>query len=92
MAKKSFWLSLSALLAVCTLVLILTNDSVHSQRRDVTPEDKEQRNKIEAELQQIAIVERRVTRYESLAKTGAVSKVSLDEALVELKVLGRPEQ
>jgi RND family efflux transporter MFP subunit len=37
--------------------------------------------------QQIAIVERRVTRYESLAKTGAVSKVSLDEALVELKGL-----
>ena len=35
--------------------------------------------------QQIAIVERRIARYELLAKTGAVPKVTLDEAVLELK-------
>jgi cobalt-zinc-cadmium efflux system membrane fusion protein len=37
--------------------------------------------------QQINIVERRIARYESLAKTGAVAKVTLDEAVLELKGL-----
>jgi len=37
--------------------------------------------------QQINIVERRIARYESLAKTGAVPKVTLDEAILELKGL-----
>jgi len=37
--------------------------------------------------QQIAIVERRIARYEALAKTGAVPKVTLDEAILELKGL-----
>ena len=37
--------------------------------------------------QQISIVERRIARYESLAKTGAVPKVTLDEAILELKGL-----
>jgi hypothetical protein len=37
--------------------------------------------------QQIAIVERRVTRYESLAAGGAVSRVQLDEARLELQGL-----
>ena len=37
--------------------------------------------------QQIAIVERRIARYELLAKTGAVPKVTLDEAVLELKGL-----
>ena len=37
--------------------------------------------------QQIGIVEKRITRYEQLAKTGAVAKVTLDEAILELKGL-----
>ena len=37
--------------------------------------------------QQISIVEKRIARYEALAKTGAVAKVSLDEAVLELKGL-----
>jgi hypothetical protein len=37
--------------------------------------------------QQIAIVERRIARYESLAKTGAVPRVTLDEAILELRGL-----
>jgi hypothetical protein len=37
--------------------------------------------------QQIGIVEKRVARYEPLAKTGAVPKVTLDEAILELKGL-----
>jgi RND family efflux transporter MFP subunit len=37
--------------------------------------------------QQINIVERRIARYESLAKTGAVPKVTLDEAILELRGL-----
>jgi hypothetical protein len=37
--------------------------------------------------QQINIVERRIARYETLAKTGAVPKVTLDEAILELKGL-----
>jgi len=37
--------------------------------------------------QQISIVERRIERYETLTKTGAVTKVALDEAILELKGL-----
>jgi hypothetical protein len=37
--------------------------------------------------QQISIVERRIARYEALAKTGAVTQVALDEAVLELKGL-----
>ena len=37
--------------------------------------------------QQIGIVEKRIARYESLAKTGAVPRVTLDEAILELKGL-----
>jgi cobalt-zinc-cadmium efflux system membrane fusion protein len=37
--------------------------------------------------QQINIVEKRIARYESLAKTGAVARVTLDEAVLELKGL-----
>jgi hypothetical protein len=37
--------------------------------------------------QQIGIVEKRIARYESLATTGAVAKVTLDEAILELKGL-----
>jgi hypothetical protein len=37
--------------------------------------------------QQIGIVEQRVARYEGLAKIGAVPKVTLDEAVLELKGL-----
>lgn len=37
--------------------------------------------------QQISIVERRITRYEALAKTGAVAQVTLDEARLELQGL-----
>jgi hypothetical protein len=37
--------------------------------------------------QQINIVERRIARYETLAKTGAVPKVTLDEAILELNGL-----
>lgn len=37
--------------------------------------------------QQIAIVERRITRYEALSRTGAVAQVQLDEARLELQGL-----
>lgn len=37
--------------------------------------------------QQIGIVEKRIARYEGLAKIGAVPKVTLDEAILELKGL-----
>jgi membrane fusion protein, heavy metal efflux system len=37
--------------------------------------------------QQISIVERRIARYEMLIKTGAITKVALDEAELELKGL-----
>jgi hypothetical protein len=37
--------------------------------------------------QQISIVERRIARYETLVTTGAVTKVALDEALLELRGL-----
>jgi hypothetical protein len=37
--------------------------------------------------QQMTIVEKRIARYESLAKTGSVPKVTLDEAIIELRGL-----
>ena len=37
--------------------------------------------------QQINIVERRIARYESLARVGAVAKVTLDEAVLEIEGL-----
>ena len=37
--------------------------------------------------QQITIVEKRIARYEPLAKVGAVAKVTLDEAVLELRGL-----
>jgi hypothetical protein len=37
--------------------------------------------------QQIAIVEKRIARYEPLSRAGAVSKVTLDEAVLELRGL-----
>ena len=60
MPKRSFWTLGFALLAISAVVLILTNQPVHSQRREVTPEDLARRNKIEAELQSIAVVERKL--------------------------------
>src|SRR5688500_18960405 len=60
MQKKSFWTFALALLAFCLAVLIAGNESVHSQRRPATPEDLERRGAIEAELQSIAIVERKM--------------------------------
>ncbi len=45
------------------------------------------RQKAGEQDQQINIVERRIARYESLAKTGAVPKVTLDEAILELEGL-----
>ncbi len=60
MQKKSFWTFALALLAFCLAVLIAGNESVHSQRREVRPEDLERRRAIEAELQSIAIVERKM--------------------------------
>jgi hypothetical protein len=60
MPKKSFWTFALALLAFCVVVLIAGNENVHSQRRAMTPEELEARRKIEAELQSIAIVERKL--------------------------------
>jgi len=60
MQKKSFWTFALALLAFCLAVLIAGNESVHSQRRPATPEDLERRRAIEAELQSIAILERKM--------------------------------
>jgi len=60
MLKNSFRTFALALLAIFAVVLILTNENVHSQRREFTPEERERRNKIEAELQSIAIVERKL--------------------------------
>ena len=60
MPKKSFWTFALALLAISAVVLILANESVHSQRREFTPDERERRGKIEAELQSIAIVERKL--------------------------------
>ncbi len=60
MQKKSFWTVALALLAFCAVLLITGNESVHSQRREVSAEDLAQRRAIEAELQSIAIVERKL--------------------------------
>ena len=60
MPKKSVWTFALALLAFCFLVLIAGNENVQSQRRPPTPEDLAKRREIEAELQSIAIVERKM--------------------------------
>jgi uncharacterized protein len=60
MSKKSFWTFALALTALCLVLLFAGNESVHSQRREVTPQDLQRRRDIEAELQSIAIVERKL--------------------------------
>ncbi|HKR11365.1 MAG TPA: CocE/NonD family hydrolase [Pyrinomonadaceae bacterium] len=60
MHKKSFWTCAFALLAVCLVLLFAGNESVQSQRREATPEQLAQRRATEAELQSIAIVERKL--------------------------------
>lgn len=60
MQKKSVWTFALALLAFCAVLLFAGNESVHSQRREATPEQLAQRRAIEAELQSIAIVERKM--------------------------------
>ncbi len=60
MPKKSFWTFALALTALCLVLLFAGNESVHSQRREVTPQDLQRRRDIEAELQSIAIVERKL--------------------------------
>ena len=61
MQKKSFSIASIALLAVCFVTQFPAHETVHSQRRgDVTPEIIARRHAIEAELQSIAIVERKL--------------------------------
>ncbi len=60
MPKKSFWTFALALTAFCLALLFAGNESVQSQRREVTPQDLQRRRDIEAELQSIAVVERKL--------------------------------
>ena len=60
MPKKSFWTFALAVLAFCLALLFAGSESVHSQRRQATPQDLQRRRDIEAELQSIAIVERKL--------------------------------
>ena len=60
MPKKSFWTFALALLAFCLVVLFAGSESVHSQRPQPRPEDLARRRDIEAQLQSIAIVERKM--------------------------------
>src|SRR5687768_17683065 len=60
MQKKSLRIFMLALAVFCGIVLIAGNENVYSQRREVRPEDLERRRAIEAELQSIAIVERKL--------------------------------
>jgi predicted acyl esterase len=60
MLKKSCWTFALALLAFGAVVLIAGNEDVQSQRRDATPQELQKRRDIEAELQSIAIVERKL--------------------------------
>jgi uncharacterized protein len=60
MQKKSARIFMLALVAFCGIVLIAGNENVHSQRRPTTPEELQRRRDIEAELQSIAIVERKL--------------------------------
>ncbi|HEX2270249.1 MAG TPA: CocE/NonD family hydrolase [Pyrinomonadaceae bacterium] len=60
MQKKSFRTFALALLAFSAVLLIAGSESVQSQRREVTQEQLAQRRAIEAELQSIAIVERKL--------------------------------
>ena len=60
MPKKSFRTFALALLAFCFVVLFASNEDVHSQRAAPRPEELQRRRDIEAELQSIAIVERKL--------------------------------
>src|SRR5215468_1260007 len=61
MHKKSFWILALAIIGVCVVVLLPVNQIAHSQGRGaVTPEELAKRNAIEAELQSIAVVERKL--------------------------------
>jgi uncharacterized protein len=60
MLKKSFWTFTLALLAFCLVVLFVSNEQVHSQRPAPRQEELAKRREIEAELQSIAIVERKL--------------------------------
>jgi putative CocE/NonD family hydrolase len=62
MQKKTFWTVALAILAFCVIVHIPVAETVYSQggRPQVTPEQLEKRRAIEAELQSIAIVERKL--------------------------------
>jgi hypothetical protein len=58
---------------VSTPFLAIDQSTMHQQQGDLD--------------QQISIIERRISRYETLAKTGAVAAVTLDEARLELEGL-----
>ena len=58
---------------VSTPFLAIDQSTMHQQQGDLE--------------QQISIVERRIARYETLAKTGAVAAVTLEEARLELEGL-----
>ena len=60
MPKKPFRTFALALLAFCFVVLFASNEDVHSQRPAPRPEELQRRRDIEAELQSIAIVERKL--------------------------------
>jgi len=60
MPKKSFWTFALALVAFCLVVLFVSNEEVHSQRPAPRPEELQRRRDVEAELQSIAIVERKL--------------------------------
>ena len=60
MPKKFLWTFALALFAFCLVVLFAGNESVHSQRPQPRPEDLAKRRDIEAELQSIAVVERKL--------------------------------
>ena len=60
MQKKSVRTFAFALLAFCLVVLFASNQEVHSQRPSPQPEELAKRRDIEAQLQSIAIVERKL--------------------------------
>ncbi|PYS74956.1 MAG: acylase [Acidobacteria bacterium] len=61
MQKKTFWTLTLVVLTVCLVVQIPGNETVHSQGRNpITPEVLARRNAIEAELQSLAIVDRKL--------------------------------
>ena len=61
MQKKTFWTLTLVVLTICLVVQIPGNETVHSQGRNpITPEVLAKRNAIEAELQSLAIVDRKL--------------------------------